>query len=290
MTLTPEQIELLPSDEDVAFYREHGWYVSKKIFSDDQIDDALYGAERHWAGERDHPLLIRGYLDWQPGDGDKLRLNDYASLQNDDLRSFVFGSLLGAIAARLSGSPRIRLFHDQLIYKPPVDGGERKNVIGWHTDRAYWNTCTSRDMLTAWIPFHDCDETLGTIHMIDGSHRWPGNDGLRTFYDQDLEDLERRFATGGQPVRRVPMNLEKGQVSFHHALTIHGSPPNRGGSPRRSIAVHLQDDANHYVPHVGEDGKSTLHINDLLCRKGADGRPDYADPDICPELWNEDRA
>jgi hypothetical protein len=284
----PEQRELLPSDDDVAFFREHGWYISKPIFTEEQIDDALYGAERHWAGERDHPLLIRGFLDWQPGDGDGLRLNDYTSLQNDDLRRFLFESVVGEIAARLTGTPRVRLFHDQLIYKPPVDQG-KEAVIGWHTDKAYWQTCTSSDMLTAWIPFHDCGALEGTIHMIDGSHRWPGNEGMRTFYDQDLADLERRFETGGQPVRRVPMELKKGQVSFHHGSTIHGSPPNRSGAPRRSLAVHMQDDANRYRRQLGPDGNPILHINDLLCRKGPDGQPDYTDPDICPVLSGPDK-
>src|SRR5690349_6592035 len=121
MKLTAEQLDLLPSDEDVAFYQEHGWYISKQIFSDEDIEEAIYGSERHYAGERDSPLPIEGYLDWKPEDGDVLRLNDYVSLQNDQLRNLVFNPLLGAIAARLSGSPEIRLFHDQLIYKPVGD-------------------------------------------------------------------------------------------------------------------------------------------------------------------------
>ena len=50
MELSPEQRELLPSDEDVAFYREHGWYISKKIVPDGLIDEAKYGSERHFAG------------------------------------------------------------------------------------------------------------------------------------------------------------------------------------------------------------------------------------------------
>jgi hypothetical protein len=36
---------------------------------------------------------------------------------------------------------------------------------------------------------------------------------------------------------------------------------------------------------VDESGRRTVHINDLLVRKDAEGNPDYSDPDICPVLW-----
>ena len=32
-TLTEEERSLLPSDSDVEFYAEHGWYLSKKLFT-----------------------------------------------------------------------------------------------------------------------------------------------------------------------------------------------------------------------------------------------------------------
>ena len=41
MKLTPEQEELLPSPDDVAFYREHGYYISKKILPQELIDQAV---------------------------------------------------------------------------------------------------------------------------------------------------------------------------------------------------------------------------------------------------------
>ena len=66
MRLSAEQWELLPSDDDVAFYREHGWYISKKILPDELIDEARYGSERYFAGERDMPMPITtGYADWK---------------------------------------------------------------------------------------------------------------------------------------------------------------------------------------------------------------------------------
>ena len=49
---------LLPGEEDVAFYEEHGYCVTPKVLPDDVIDAAIRGAERHWAGERDWRLPV----------------------------------------------------------------------------------------------------------------------------------------------------------------------------------------------------------------------------------------
>lgn len=288
MRLTPEQQALLPSDDDVAFYREHGYYVSPKIFSDDEIDEAVYGSERFYAGERDFLLAesVKPFEGWRPEHGDVLRVNDYVSLVNRELAALAWHPLLGAIAARLAGTPSARLWHDQMIYKP-VGKDEGETGIGWHTDRAYWKTCSSEHMLTAWIPFQDSDESLGTLTYLDGSHRWAGNSSLRGFHTKDLRSVEADVATEGGRVVRVPMNLKKGQVSFHHCMTVHGSGANRGHAPRHSISVHLQDEANRYREHRRGNGELVWHRNDMLCRS-VGGRPDYADPDICPVLWSEE--
>ena len=279
--LTAEELALLPTDEEVQFYQTRGYYHTKKIFTDAEIDAALAGSERYYQGERDHALpdFVAG---WQPEHGNVLRKNDYASLQNRELAALVRKPLLGAIAARLCGAS-VRLWHDQLLYKPPSDPSKPVNV-GWHTDRGYWKTCTSDQMLTAWIPFHDCDEQMGTITMIDQSHQWPDNTEVLDFFNHNLAALENQFRTDGRPVVKVPMLLGKGEVSFHHCLTIHGSGPNLTNQPRRSIAVHMQDESNRYQEFHYPDGTLARHSNDRLVRQ-VNGSPDYTDPDICPHLW-----
>ncbi|MES2639519.1 MAG: phytanoyl-CoA dioxygenase family protein [Myxococcota bacterium] len=286
MALTPSQEALLPSEDDVTFYEQHGYYTSARIYADDELDDAVYGSERYYAGERDTVFPLRGgYLDWRPEDGEGLRQNDYVSLQNDEIRRLVEHPLLGAIAARLCRETEsVRLFHDQLVYKPPGEL-EGTTIVGWHTDRAYWRTCTSDRMLTAWIPFHAVDARSGTLTVIDGSHRWEGAERLHTFRDKDLAGLASRMFPAGAGVREVPMTLARGAVSFHHCRLIHGSYPNRGVRPRVALAVHMQDAANRYIAHYDAAGNPILHINDTLCRKRADGDPDYADNNICPVVW-----
>jgi len=73
--------------------------------------------------------------------------------------------------------------------------GEPSNIVPWHFDAHYWASCTSQNMLTAFIPFHDCDEEMGTITMVDGSHEWEeiGREDsmVKHFAERDKTDLER---------------------------------------------------------------------------------------------------
>ena len=88
-------VSLLPTEDDIAFYDEHGWFVPDVVFTEEQLRDADYGVQRFYAGERDRVLPIRrGYLDWKPEDGDVLRQNDYVSLQNDEISDLVAVPLL----------------------------------------------------------------------------------------------------------------------------------------------------------------------------------------------------
>ena len=58
------------------------------------------------------------------------------------------------------------------------------------------------------------------------------------------------------------------------------------GRPRRAISLHLQDGANEYREYPLSDGTRAAYNHDMLVRRTADGRPDYADPDFCPVIWS----
>jgi ectoine hydroxylase-related dioxygenase (phytanoyl-CoA dioxygenase family) len=285
----PEVEALLPTPEDVAFYEEHGYWVSGKILPDELVDAAVDGAERHWRGERDWPLPASGHFsDWKPSDGDTIRNSEYVSLQNREIRALVHYPVIGMIAARLSRSSVVRLWDDQLVSKPPATGPAGP-VVGWHSDRAYWMTCTSPDMLTAWIPLHDCPLEMGPVMYIDGSHRWPISETMRHFNLADLDAVqERTMGRDVDSLKRV-IAAEKGQVSFHHSRLIHASEVNRSTRPRTAIALHMQDERNRYRVYLNEQGEPWRLPNDDMCRTGPDGLPDYTDPAVFPVLYGPGR-
>ena len=170
-----DEQNLFPTEQDIIFYQKHGYYISKKIFTDDEINRALEGMEEIYSGKLDRPA--KGpFIKYEPvwKFGEELRKTDYASFFNSALKQLTCKPIIGLIASLLTRSKEIRLWHDQLLYKPSQKNNPPANV-GWHTDRMYWKVCSSEHMITAWIPFHDADEDIGTITMIDGSNLWHPN-------------------------------------------------------------------------------------------------------------------
>lgn len=285
-TLSPEQIALLPTEDDITFYEEHGWYISPPILPTELIDAAMAGSQRYYRGQRDFPLPHqKGFADWQSEPNSLLRNNEFVCLQNRELKQLGFEPAIAAIAARLARTTEIRMFADSLVCKLPSQG-QNQGSVGWHTDKSYWPTCSSNRILTAWIPLQDCDESLGPLVTVDRSHQWLESKNLKHFYENNLHELEAHMRRQEKEFIKIPMTLKKGQVSFHNCNTIHGSYPNTNSYPRIALAIHMQDRDNRYQEVLNEAGEA-IHIGyDHICRLLPNGNPDYSDPLLFPLLWS----
>ncbi|WP_328723087.1 phytanoyl-CoA dioxygenase family protein [Streptomyces sp. NBC_00247] len=285
---------LTPSAEDIAFYRRNGYYVSKKILSEELIADALEGSERLYRGTYDErfPWSDNRSVDPNFGvpftDRTRSRADGYASFHSFGLRALARHPVISSIAAALTGATEIRSWKDQLIYKAPARGSsENEGVTGFHQDKRYWPTCRSDRMITAWIPLHDCSTENGCLVVIKGSHRWRNNHSLVTFDEKNQDYIKSKLINSeGDELIEVPLELRRGQVSFHDCYTIHGSYPNVSDMPRRALSVHLQDGENRYrdLNFLSTTKPVYKHSHDLICRKSENGFPDYGDPEIFPTL------
>jgi hypothetical protein len=293
--LTDEQRALLPSEKDVAGYAEHGWYLSKKLLTDGEVATLLAASERFYAGQRGRRLPTRPstLAYWEPENGPVQRHNDYIHYESDEIGAILRKPLIGAVAARLAEARQIRIFQSTLIYKPPRPD-EPTNLVPWHFDKHYWQSSTSQKMLTAFIPFHDCGEEMGTITMVDGSNTWKeigGDDSTTRHFARrsraDLEELLKQNAEfNNAEIVKLPMAIPKGHMSFHHCRTYHGSGANRADRPRRAISLHLQDGDNRHRRFTRSDGSVVAYNHDHFVRRTAAGEPDYADPEFCPTIWH----
>ena len=225
---------------------------------------------------------------------DALRKNDFSSLTNPlFMELLVSHPFIGHAAGLLMQAEGVRLWHDQLLYKPGASQAsgdtDAQPVVGWHTDQSYWKSCTG-PMITAWVPFTDCPIEMGPISMLDGSNHWPlSNRDQSDFFGSDLQGQLAQFDSGGADMKITPMEMKAGQISFHCWQTIHGSSPNRLAQPRRSMAIHLQSTANEWQQVISQrTGKVVTHEIDQLVSRDPSGNPNYRDPDICPVLWSQE--
>ena len=95
--------------------------------------------------------------------------------------------------------------------------------------------------LTCWIALDDSTRDNGCLYYVPGSHRWKllPITGLAGNMDEILTVLtpEQREA-----FRPVPIEMKRGQCSFHHPLLVHGSYENRSDRPRRATLVNAFSD------------------------------------------------
>ena len=275
-----------PHEADILFFEEHGWFLSPVVLSAEALDGALAAVARFHAGERDWRFPEDGGAGAQPTHPAAPRVDDFVALKSAALRGFVLQPVIGAIAARLLRTSEVRLLEDQLVSAPPLGRGEPE-PMRWHSDGPYWPHCSSEKILTAWIPLTGGTGDAGPMLFIDRSHGWarPGDPLL---FDESAPDTPlARMRVAGAPVAPVAAALQRGQISFHAKWVTHGRAPNRSPQAQISLTIALQAGENAYRR---AEGSGAEMIQDRWCRRLADGRPDYADPWVCPVVWREEEA
>jgi len=148
-----------------------------------------------------------------------------------DVRPLTFHQTLGSALGALLGADRVRLWHDQALYKEP--GGRETEA---HQDHAYWPIAED-DTITAWIPLMSVDDETGCMGYVPGSHR----------ADLAYVDIFRSPGAGHELMARqtaepVFVPCEPGDVIFHSGRTVHLAKPNRSTRMRRAYtAIYFKD-------------------------------------------------
>jgi ectoine hydroxylase-related dioxygenase (phytanoyl-CoA dioxygenase family) len=144
------------------------------------------------------------------------------------------------MAAQLSGARSLRVWHDQVLYKPKEAGGK----LHWHQDAPLWDLLQPKDaQITAWIALDDAEADNGCMYMVPGSHHW--GDRL-TALNEIRERPEFPATFEGHDVHIIMCPVRQGQVHFHHGLTWHGSGTNYSARPRRAVAIHFMTERTTY--------------------------------------------
>jgi phytanoyl-CoA hydroxylase len=158
--------------------------------------------------------------------------------------------------AQLTGARTLRMWHDQIQYKPASQGG----INMWHQDSPLWPILMPKtEQVTAWIALDDVDEENGCMSMVPGSQHW-GNKVEYLHTLKSFDGMPSEFEGHEVAVRRCPVG--KGEVHYHHALTWHGSPANTSARPRRAIALHYMTDATRYLASGNHPMKPFVEIAD----------------------------
>jgi len=230
------------TDAEKSEYRERGYWVSPKLLDDEQIATLRHAIERIMNGERDRQT--HGWQGVKEFDLQGKAVCQYTNAWwiNEEIERALHHPAIGGIGAQLMNTPEVRVWHDQVIWKPGVGANGEDNSdgnVGWHQDYGHWQCANTDNFCTAWIALQDTDLTNGGMRTIVGSHKWGLTEDSYTFGEKDLDGLRKKFEKADQPWIDEPCVLKAGQASFHHALTFHGSGPNLSDEPRLCLIVHM---------------------------------------------------
>lgn len=165
-----------------------------------------------------------------------------------ELNRIVRESRAADFARALMRSRKVNLIFDQFLIKAP--GTSTRTV--WHHDSTYWPV--AGDMIcTVWVALDPVTRESGAVEYVKGSHRWGQRFKAESFIDKDLykEDLPPVPDIEAMRDRLdfAQFEMEPGDCTIHHGLTVHGAPGNaRDDIWRRAYVMRWAGDDVTYNP------------------------------------------
>lgn len=269
--------------EQIHFFEENGYLPYGKVLEKDEVEELRDGLDRVielelTGGDDASPEFKYGH-DRDPDEREQRQERAITQFVNMWKREpayerLIHHPIIAGVAAAILRTPRVRLWHDQIISKPPGDNGHFR----FHQDFYFWPLSEPR-IASCWLALDDATVQSGCMHVVPASHRDP-----RFIPEAQVrEDKERaKAATEGREFKSErdvmaeqkaefgkPVELKAGDCMFHHCLNFHATPPNTTDHQRRAhvmifmaqgMEVNLAQSANHVlVPTFEvEDGQELV--------------------------------
>ena len=252
------------TDQQVATFNKNGFLNGGKILEDDQVNALRDELSRVIEGGEDltrKPVRISNLS----GDADApvwQIVNIWEA--SDAYANLMRHPKIAEDMAQLTGATSLRIWHDQIQFKPAETGG----VNWWHQDAPLWPIIAPMTEVSAWVALDDVDESNGCMSMVPGSHLW-GNQiaFLQSLDHNNFDGMPKDFQGHAVEVRRCP--VQKGEVHYHHALTWHGSHANTSGRHRRAVALHFMTGETRFVASGEHLMKQFVEMADGELMEGA---------------------
>ena len=239
------------SEADVRSFEERGFVTGGRVLEADAVDE-LRAELARVSAEQDATDGAKPVLDRDIGQ-ERAPVQQVVNIwqASPAFRRLLQHSRIVAEVVQLTRAHELRVWHDQIQYKPPRTGG----TTHWHQDAPAWPVITPDVQVTAWVALDDVDLDNGCMWMVPGSHHW----GEASLPDPG-EDLPSTF--GEHSVSAEPRPVRSGHVHYHHCLTWHASFPNRSAGPRRAIAIHYMPEQTRYVQEGEHPMKPFVQVQD----------------------------
>ena len=235
--------------KQIDFYHNKGYLGVPDVLSADEVEEVRRTTDEFVANSREVSEHDDVY-DLEPGhtaDEPRVRRIKMPHLQHPSYDRAMRHSKIVQIADQLIG-PGIRSRGTKLNMKSAGFG----SPVEWHQDWAFYPH-TNDDVLAVGIAIDELNEENGGLLVVPGSHTGPIHDHHENgYFVGAVTDTEIDIADS------VLIDVPAGGITIHHVRTLHGSAPNRSGSPRRLMLIEIcANDAWPLVDYKGLDDMET---------------------------------
>ncbi|MGB7137339.1 MAG: phytanoyl-CoA dioxygenase family protein [Acidobacteriaceae bacterium] len=221
------------TEGQIADFDRQGYIAGIKVLDDPQIE--VLCSELAGLMRKSHPAnsLFYEYHSNESLDPDTALFHALGAWRAEPgFHDILWNPAILMPMAQLLRGP-IRLWHDQLFCKPAKHGG----VVAWHQDYSFWTGTAPMAHITCWIGLDDSTRENGCLYYVPGSQRWRVLP--RAGLTGNMEEIETVLKPEQKEAfRPVPIELRRGECSFHHPLLVHGSYANYSERPRRATLVN----------------------------------------------------
>jgi len=220
------------TQQEIATYENDGIVCLRQLFNDEWVRKMRDAAEV----SLNTPGELHAELSDEHGQSGRFFHDTFVWLFNEQCRDFIYNSSAALAASRIMQSKKINIFFDQWLIKEP--GTSTKTP--WHHDMTYW-PINGFQVCTLWLALDPVTPLTGAVEYIKGSHKWgqkyrPASFGHNNQYTEDLPDIPDIEAIRDQ-IETVQYELEPGDCTIHHGLTVHCAPGNQSTTARRRAYI-----------------------------------------------------
>ena len=269
------------TQEQVDFFQENGYVKFGRVLDSDGVEamrsglDAVIELELT-EGDDSSPEFKYGHDRKQDrlnrGSGHPRAIHQYVNMwkREPSYEAAIHHPLIAGTARALLNTPEVRLWHDQIISKPPHDNGH----FGFHHDFFFW-PLSPPNIVSCWLALDDATVDSGCMHVMPKSHkderfsvaaRAAFNTASAKASEAGREPPPNPWTERGKLdiSHGIPVELKAGECMFHHCLNWHGTPPNVTDHQRRAFVMIFmaQDVCYNNTQAPGHILVSTIEVPD----------------------------
>ena len=151
------------SEEQIAQFKATGFLSGGKVLADEEVE-VLRSEVMRVIDERNRtdipqPVLVRNL-----GHDENAPVWQIVNIwqASQPFERLIYNPQITGVVAQLTDASELRMWHDQIQYKPAAIGG----VNMWHQDAPYWPILAPMTEVSAWVALDDADASNGCMSMV----------------------------------------------------------------------------------------------------------------------------